>query len=325
MDDTQLYRDERGARRRRHESTDETPLVSILVPFLNAERFIGEALASVATQTYANWELLLVDDGSTDASRAVADESTRSYQHKVKFLEHPRNAHRGMAPSRNLALREAKGSLIAQLDADDVWDPTHLKQKIEILVKYPDVAWTFGPMCVWHEWQGTDSPGKDIFQTLTVPLDRVIQAPDLLPPLLSGLNDPAGVIVRRDHAQAVDGYDESLQYCEDTTLYCKLALRYPVYISSRPTYRYRQHDNSYCRSVRATGQVSKEWRRFLMWLSHYIKIEQVRSEIVMRALTKEIWKLDHPKTFFCIRKAGEIRDLAQTIARELATLQDACC
>src|SRR5438128_12540181 len=97
------------------------PLVSAIIIFLNAEQFIQEAIESVFAQTYDNWELLLVDDGSTDGSTAIARSYLERHPRRVRYLEHSEHANRGMSASRNIGSRYARGEYIAFLDADDVW------------------------------------------------------------------------------------------------------------------------------------------------------------------------------------------------------------
>src|ERR687889_2435319 len=92
------------------------PLVSSIIIFLNRERFIQEAIESVFAQTYDNWELLLVDDGSTDGSTQIALRYAERYPEKVRYLEHPGHQNSGMSASRNLGIRYAKGEYIAFLD-----------------------------------------------------------------------------------------------------------------------------------------------------------------------------------------------------------------
>src|SRR5205809_3316024 len=83
------------------DSSPVQPLVSGTIIFLNAERFIDEAIQSVLAQTYENWELLLVDDGSTDGSTAIARSYAERYPAKIRYLEHPGHKNHGMSASRN--------------------------------------------------------------------------------------------------------------------------------------------------------------------------------------------------------------------------------
>ena len=102
---------------------DRKPLVSVVLNFFNAEKFIREAIESVLAQTYNNWELLLVDDRSTDGSGQIALRYARKDAERVKYLTHKEREKIGRSASLNLGIRNARGEYIAFLDADDVWLP----------------------------------------------------------------------------------------------------------------------------------------------------------------------------------------------------------
>src|SRR5512147_3161209 len=95
------------------------PRVSVITIFLDEERFLGEAIDSVRAQTFGDWELILVDDGSRDRSPAIAQSHADAEPARVRCLHHPAHANRGMSASRNLGLDAARGDLIAFLDGDD--------------------------------------------------------------------------------------------------------------------------------------------------------------------------------------------------------------
>jgi glycosyltransferase involved in cell wall biosynthesis len=99
-------------------TADDVPRVSVIVPFLNRERFLSEAVESVLAQTYDNWELPLVNDGSTDASPDIVLENADRRPGRIVFLPHPNGAH-GPPLARNAGLRPA-GDYVALLDAEDV-------------------------------------------------------------------------------------------------------------------------------------------------------------------------------------------------------------
>src|SRR5918997_3094056 len=130
------------------------PLVSSVMIFLNAEKFIEEAIESVFAQTHDNWELLLVDDGSSDDSSQIALRYAERHPEKVRYLEHPGHRNRGMSASRNLGIRHAKGEYIALLDSDDVWLPHKLQQQVAILDAAPEAGMVYGLSQYWHSWTG---------------------------------------------------------------------------------------------------------------------------------------------------------------------------
>lgn len=106
-------------------------LVSIIMPSYNTAKYISESIESVLKQTYANWELIIVDDCSTDET----DDVVKSYlsDARIHYLKNEKNS--GAAVSRNYALREAKGKWIAFLDSDDIWLPEKLERQINFMKK----------------------------------------------------------------------------------------------------------------------------------------------------------------------------------------------
>ena len=106
-------------------------LVSVITPCYNGKKYIAETIESVLAQTYTNWEMLIIDDGSTDGSAELIQTYSRR-DYRICLL---RQENRGSAAARNLGIREAKGRYIALLDADDVWEPDFLKRQLWLLYK----------------------------------------------------------------------------------------------------------------------------------------------------------------------------------------------
>jgi teichuronic acid biosynthesis glycosyltransferase TuaG len=108
----------------------ESPLVSIIIPTFNSQKFISETIRSVQNQTHVNWEIILVDDCSTDETVAIISRCTQE-DNRIKILELAVNSGTGVA--RNSALVVAKGKYIAFLDADDLWKPNKLEAQIRFM------------------------------------------------------------------------------------------------------------------------------------------------------------------------------------------------
>ncbi|WP_293084415.1 glycosyltransferase family A protein, partial [Moorena sp. SIO4A1] len=148
------------------------PLVSTIIIFLNPEPFLQETIESVFAQTYDNWELLLVDDGSTDGSTEIALQYARQYPEKVRYLEHEGHQNRGMSATRNLGIRHAKGEYIAFLDADDIWLPNTLAEQVVLLNAHPEAAMVYGPIQWWYSWTGNpEDQQRDYFEKVGVQTD----------------------------------------------------------------------------------------------------------------------------------------------------------
>jgi glycosyltransferase involved in cell wall biosynthesis len=124
-----------------------TVRVSVIMPFFNAEAFIAEAIESVVSQSYHDWELLLIDDGSSDHSRSIACRYARQLPTRVRVLQHSGGANRGAAESRNLGIRSASADLIAFLDADDVWLPDSCVSRSTSCCATRKSEWSTGLPC----------------------------------------------------------------------------------------------------------------------------------------------------------------------------------
>src|SRR5256885_6022630 len=120
-----------------------SPLVSAITIFYNGKTFIAEAIESVVAQTYPSWELLLVDDGSTDGASEIARDYAARHPERIRYLEHDGHRNRGMSASRNLGLQHSRGALVAFLDSDDVWLPEKIARQVATLDAHPEAQMTF--------------------------------------------------------------------------------------------------------------------------------------------------------------------------------------
>jgi glycosyltransferase involved in cell wall biosynthesis len=185
---------------------------------------------TVLAQTYHDWELLVVDDGSTDGTRAylamLADRRVRTV-----LLEHCGNA----ARVRNAGLRAARGSYIAFLDSDDLWHPEKLALQIEDLDAHPECGWSYTGLALVDE-RGQEIPPVG-------PERLPVQRGWILEALIKGraVAATSAVLVRRQLLQTVGGFDESLPPCEEVDLFVRFAEASPVTAVSRPLALCRRH------------------------------------------------------------------------------------
>lgn len=280
---------------------NNTPLVSVIMPFLDAEKFIAEAIESVLAQTYDNWELLLVDDGSTDRSSDIAKAYARKFPGKVTYLEHIAHQNRGTSVSRNVGIRHARGEYIAFLDSDDTYLSHKLEHQVSVLELHPNAALVCGRNQTWYSWTGNQGDIKhELLQQLDVPLDALVKPPTML---LSYLRDesatPQDIMIRREAVEAVGGWEETFQQLhDDQAFYAKLCLGYDVFVSSTCSYRYRKHPASMCQVALAAGQHPAARQRFLNWLKRYLSEKEIQHQELWRALQnerKQVWRLCHPR------------------------------
>jgi glycosyltransferase involved in cell wall biosynthesis len=260
--------------------TDAMPLVSVVMPFLNGIRFLPEAVDSVVTQAYPEWELLLVDDGSTDGSSALARDYARGWPGRIRYLEHAGHANRGKSTSRNLGVAEARGELLAFLDADDVFLPDKLTRQVGLLHAHADAVMVYGNTQYWVSWD-PDRPvwQRDRLGRLGVATGCVYPPPRLLEAWLrkpGSVPCICGLLARRATAVACGAFDESIQdMYEDQVFLAKLVLAGPVLVEPGCGERYRQHAGS--TSARAIEderyhptRPNESRRVFLQWLAGYV-------------------------------------------------------
>jgi len=275
------------------------PLVSVIMIFLNAEEFIQEAIESVLAQSYLNWELLLVDDGSRDSSSQVALRYAEQDPGKVRYLQHDGLQNRGMSASRNLGTRNAKGEYIAFFDADDIWLRQKLEQQVTILESQPDAAMVYGPARWWYSWTGSpEDMQRDYIQDLGVRPNTLIKPPKLLTMFLRNAGftpSPSGVLVRREVMRRVGGSEEAFRAgYTDQVLYAKIVLEAPVFVSGECWYRYRQHPSSCGAVMFKTGQHHSARLAFLNWLQEYMSGQGVKDGELWRGLQEQLWPYRHP-------------------------------
>jgi glycosyltransferase involved in cell wall biosynthesis len=266
--------------------------------FLNEEKFLPEAIESVFAQTYENWELLLVDDGSTDGSTKIALCYAEQCPTKVRYLENNGHRNRGASAARNLGINDAKGEYIAFLDADDVWLPHKLDRQVEILISQPKAAMLCGATQWWYSWTGNPEDTKrDRIRAVSVQLDTLFLPPKLLTLFLQNTNTPCtcSVLLRREIVEAVGGFEEAFRRVfTDQAFYAKVCLKAPVFVSGECWDRYRQHPDSCCSVAKATNGLYSAELSYLKWLESHLFREGIQNIELWRALKQKQWRSRHP-------------------------------
>lgn len=293
-----------GSMSERQDNMSIKPLVSGIIIFLNGEKFIEEAIGSVFAQTYDNWELLLVDDGSTDTSTVIAQRYAQQYPNKVRYLEHEQHQNRGMSATRNLGIRNAKGKYIAFLDADDIWLPPKLEKQLTILEELPEAAMIYGSTCMWYSWTGNpEDTQRDFGRKLGVQPNTLVKPPTLFTLFLQGkaaTPGTCGVLVRREVIEDIGGFEESFRgVYEDQVFFAKIYLKAPVFVESGCWDKYRQHMDSSCAVAVRKGeyhptQMTPTYLAYLKWLEEYLSKQGVKNTEIWQALQKAMWPLRHP-------------------------------
>ncbi len=224
------------------------PVVSIVMALYNGESFLDAAVESVQAQSVADWELLIIDDGSSDGgldrAQAWASEDAR-----IRVLRHPGGKNRGVSATRNLGLSEARAPWVAILDCDDVWLPGKLERQLAILQEHPEIA------VIYSRAQVIDDRGEPVHE----------ERPGMRRPPIFGNGHPdqatrdfegylrfrywipaSSAIFSRALAAACGDFHENLGYqVEDSLLWCQLSERGALWFQDEVLIQYRVHGNQW--------------------------------------------------------------------------------
>jgi CMP-N-acetylneuraminic acid synthetase/glycosyltransferase involved in cell wall biosynthesis len=208
------------------------PKVTVYILNHNYARFLPQAIESVEQQLFADWELLLIDDGSDDESASIMEAYQQAHPDRTRlFTHHPA---RGLPACANLALREAHGEYIIRLDADDYFDEAALLVLATYLDQHPEIG------LVYPNYYYVNAAG-DVLGVED--RKRIGSEVDLLDLPAHG----AGTLVRKRLLKAVGGYDESYDRQDGYDLWLRFVNRYPVANVSTALFYYRQHGDNLTR------------------------------------------------------------------------------
>ena len=223
----------RGAAAARHHKGamlrgSQTPIVSVLLPVWNGEPFLAQAMESVLGQTLTSFELIVVDDGSTDRTAAIVH-GFASRDERVRLL---RRRHEGFSAALNAGLASVQGKYVARMDADDISASDRLEKQVLYLDKHPACI----AVGAWIEV--IDQEGRHIgLKTYVTTHDEISAA------LLGGISPIAHptIVVRCNALRAAGGYDARRHPSEDLDLWFKLAARGELANLGEPLLQHRRH------------------------------------------------------------------------------------
>ncbi|MGD0498372.1 MAG: glycosyltransferase family A protein [Bryobacteraceae bacterium] len=202
--------------------------ITVVVPVFNKARRLKRCLDSVASQSFEDFEVIVVDDGSTDGSGILAE----GYPDRRFRAIHQRNA--GPGAARNRGIREARGEYIAFLDADDNWLPPYLETNLRILDNHPEAAAVSG---AWIDYPAqTPCVGTWSRRGISRGVRQIAPSTsgNLFAAMVTFMN-PCSAVVRADVLRQEGGFEEGgCRFGEDATLWLKLLLHHPVYFHLEP-------------------------------------------------------------------------------------------
>lgn len=252
--------------------------ISVVIPCYNAEKFLAEALASVMAQTLSPHEVIVVDDGSRDASVKVAGGFP-----SVKLIAQPENL--GGSAARNRGVKEAEGELIAFLDADDIWEPHHLRVVSDLLLRHPTCALAFSLVRAFGDRDNTwgaalpAHTASDAFwpswRTTIVPMDTVV--------------------MWRQVFIETGGFDQTLRHVNDFEYWLRVSRHRPFVCTHEVTARYRRYPGSVSSNIEACRRAEYRVRADVYAkalktesAAHITRLEQ-EYRLAWEARCKEAW------------------------------------
>src|SRR5262245_61519300 len=194
-----------------------SPAVSVIIPTYNRWPLVGESIESVLAQTYADFELIVIDDGSTDGT----------VQKLAKFgsrLQVLTQSNRGVSAARNVGVCQARGRYLAFLDSDDLWQRNKLAIQTQFMECHPEVQ-----ICQTEEVWIRNGVRVNAKAKHRKPTGDVFAAS-----LELCLVSPSAVMLTRELFECVGGFDESLPVCEDYDLWLRIALEHSIPLITRP-------------------------------------------------------------------------------------------
>jgi glycosyltransferase involved in cell wall biosynthesis len=210
------------------------PKISVIIPVYNAEETIKETLKSVLSQTFSQFEIIVINDGSQDKTLEIV---SRILDPRLKVLSYP-NA--GVSVSRNRGISQAAGEYVSFLDADDLWTPDKLETQLKALQANPQAAVAYS----WTDW--IDESGQFLRSGGHITVNGDVYAKLLLRDFVESGSNP---LIRRQALTEVGGFDESLNLAADWDMWLRLAARYEFVAVPSSQILYRVSPNSMSSNV----------------------------------------------------------------------------
>jgi len=287
---------------------ENSPLVSVVTPFFNAAPFLQATIDSVLAQSHGNFEMLMIDDGSTDDSRRIA-QANADRDRRLRLLHHAGNVNRGKAASRNLGLEKAGGAYVVFLDADDLLLPEKLARQVRLLRDNPGAGAVLGRTLYWFEDAGAD----DYLGPVGWDAGSMFEPPELMVLLLRrrGLVPClCSPMIRLDLVRRLGGFDLAIPHLfEDQVLLAKVFLAGATLTDDYCGEKYRQHAGSSSAQAAASGvydhwRLSEAEKRYVDWLAGYVERMGYDQPELRRAVVRMQRRFRHPWFFGGVRRAA---------------------
>lgn len=280
---------------------NENILISIIIPVYNGEKYIADTIKSVIDQTYKNWELIIVDDGSTDNTAKVVEQFS---DYRISYIK---KNNTGVSDTRNVGANLAKGEILCFLDADDVWLPQNLEKKLSKLTKEQDSILVTSPMYLWDErtdYQNCKIIGKPTF-------DEWKEFREL-----RNTSIPSSVLMYKNYFLEAGMFDTKISTSADFDLVIRLRELGKFTYVNEPLLLYRCHPSQMHNNIALYKHdmiyilkkyksninffpTSHEWRKSYSLLHYYIAVEFIRQKNLYNGLIHAFISFFYnPRLFF---------------------------
>ena len=281
----------------------ETPRVSVIIPTYNRGDLVTQAVESVLEQTFADFEIIVVDDGSTDGTR-------KALVPMIPPVKYVGQENRGLAAARNRGIAESSGEFLAFLDSDDLWEPRFLEATLETFEKHPDAGAVF---TAEREIGMDNRPGKRTFTK---------RSPGIYFDAKGMLSDDTRVgcgrppVVRREWIDRLGGFEESIRTAVDVEMWIRYSFHMPMVLQPEPLVLRRIHP--------ATVSADQE-RNARVWLKILERLAREHPEFVRenrmlyrRSLAKQYLRLGREMMARMGGDRGSLPDIRAALRRSVA-------
>jgi len=207
--------------------------ISVILPVYNRAKYLGEALDSVIRQSYDNYEIIIIDDGSTDASFDIASMYAANLPKQIKVFK---QINSGPSRAKNAGIEFSTGEFIAFLDSDDTWHCNKLEEQVEIAKKFDNFSF------IYTGYNIIDSNGNILDQIY--PDKRFSGFIHDKMWLINNTISGGTILVKKNNLLRIKGFDKNLQGAENLDLRLRLSKMGPVYYSNKLLYNYRKHESN---------------------------------------------------------------------------------
>lgn len=216
---------------------DQNQLISIIMPCYNAEKTLAESLQSIAQQSCLNWELIAIDDGSSDKTLKILNDFKGLYPNQVRIISHP---NQGQVKSKNRGLDIAQGTFIAFLDSDDLWHPEKLSLQVADMIQHPEAG-----LC-YTNGEYIDEASN---HAGSIGINERLNGQCLHEFLMGNAIVASSVMVKKEILEQVGHFDESLTACENWELWTRISSVSDVIAIDKPLVFYRRHSHNMSHNV----------------------------------------------------------------------------